>query len=57
MSNHLRSAREIGVRRALKEAGYTSIEDVRKQAEDCGLVEKTAKTASPVAGLLGALKK
>jgi hypothetical protein len=57
MSNHLQTAREIGVRKALKAAGYASIDDVRKQAEDCGLIEKPAKTASPVAGLLGALKK
>jgi hypothetical protein len=57
MSNHLRTAREIGVYRALKEAGYSSVDDVLAQAQACGLVEAPAKTASPVSGLLGALKR
>ena len=56
-NNHLKHAREIGAQKALKEAGYASIEDVIKQAEEIGLVAPRAKTASPLDGLLGSLKK
>jgi hypothetical protein len=45
MSNHLKTAREIGVQKALKEAGYASVADVEKQAAELGLIQ-APKTAS-----------
>ncbi len=56
--SHIKTAYDLGVQKALKEAGYTSIDDVRKQAEAAGLIqpEKTA-AASPLDGLMAALGK
>lgn len=36
--SHIKTAHDIGVRKALKEAGYASMEDVYKQAESVGLI-------------------
>ncbi len=36
--SHIKTARDIGVQKALKEAGYESLEDVYKQAQEVGLV-------------------
>ena len=58
MPNHLKTAHEWGVQQALKQLGYTSAEEMRKEAESLGLVAP-AKTASadPLADLYAALQK
>ena len=53
--SHLKTARDLGMQKALKEAGYTSLEDVQKQAEALGLLPKQA-SIEPNA-LLAALGK
>jgi len=52
MSNHLKTAHDYGVQKALESVGYKSAEEVRKDAEALGLIEapKTAAT-SPLANL------
>ncbi len=59
MSNHLKTAHEWGVQQALERVGYKTAEDVRKEAEELGLVEapKTAAAASPLADLLRTAQK
>jgi len=56
--SHIKTAYDIGVQKALKEAGYSSLDDVRKQAETLGLIpqEKAAST-NPLDGLIAALGK
>lgn len=52
--SHIKTAHEIGVRKALREAGYASMDDVYKQAESVGLVpaQQPANTLdSLIAGL------
>jgi hypothetical protein len=53
MSNHLKTAHDYGVQKALESVGYKSAEEVRKDAEALGLIEapKTAAT-NPLANLL-----
>lgn len=53
--SHIKTAQDYGVQQALKEAGYTSVDDVQKQAEALGLLKKEAK--SPTDGLLALLGK
>ena len=36
--SHIKTAREIGAQKAIKEAGYESLEDVYKQAKEIGLI-------------------
>lgn len=56
--SHLKTAQDLGVQQALKEAGYASIEDVQKQAEALGLLKKEAAApANPTDGLLALLGK
>lgn len=55
--SHIKTAHDIGVQKALKEAGYASLEDVQKQAEAVGLIKPAEKTASPLDALLGNLVK
>lgn len=55
--SHLKTAHDLGVQKALKEAGYASLEEVQKQAETLGLTQKEAAPASPVDGVLAALGK
>lgn len=56
--SHIKTAYDLGVQKALKEAGYSSMDDVRKQAEALGLIqpEKTA-AANPLDGLMAAVSK
>jgi hypothetical protein len=53
--SHLKTAHDLGVQKALKEAGYNSLEDVQKEAEAVGLIEK--KASHPTDGLLSILGK
>jgi hypothetical protein len=48
-SNHLKTAREWGAQQALEQAGYKNIDDLVKEAQDLGLVEKP-KTAAATPG-------
>lgn len=45
MSNHLKTAHDFGVQKALEAVGYKSAEEVRQEAEALGLIEKP-KTAA-----------
>lgn len=53
--SHLKTAHDLGVQKALKEAGYASLDDVHKEAEAVGLIEK--KASKPTDGLLALLGK
>lgn len=44
-STHLKTAHDWGAQQALTQAGYKSLDDLRKEAEDLGLIEKP-KTAA-----------
>jgi len=46
--SHIKTAQEMGIRKALEEAGYASFDDVIKEAQHIGLVQPTtpAKEAS-----------
>ena len=53
-NTHLKTAHEWGVKQALEQAGYKSIDDVQKEAAALGLIEqpKTAAEApNPIADL------
>lgn len=55
MSNsHIKTAHAWGVEQALSQAGYASYNDLVKEAQDLGLLEKTALSPG-AAGLGGAL--
>ena len=58
MSNHLKTAHEYGVQKALEHVGYKTAEEVRKDAEALGLIEapKTA-AANPLDALFRSLQK
>ena len=45
MQNHLKTAREYGVQKALEAVGYRSADELTKEAEAIGLVE-APKTAT-----------
>jgi len=55
--SHLKTARDLGMQKALKEAGYSSLDDVQKQAEALGLLQKQASTPIEPNALLAALGK
>lgn len=56
--SHIKTAYDIGVQKALKEAGYASVDDVRKQAEALGLISQEKAAASNLTDdLLAALGK
>ncbi len=61
MNTHLQTAHEYGVTQALKQAGYTSIAEVEKEAAALGLLNqpapapKTAAVSDPT-GVLAFLK-
>lgn len=42
--NHVKTAHAWGVQQALQQLGYSSLEELRKEAHDLGLLEQ--KTAS-----------
>lgn len=52
MSNHLKTAHDYGVQRALEAAGYKSAADVQQDAEALGLIHKTANRGAAVGGAL-----
>jgi len=45
MSNHLKTAHDFGVQTALERAGYKTAEEVHRDAEALGLIERP-KTAA-----------
>lgn len=51
MQNHLKTAREWGVQRALEDAGYKSAEEVVKEAQALGILEAPQPAASPLDAL------
>lgn len=58
MNSHIKTAHDYGVKKALESCGYTSAEEVQKEATALGLFEqpKTA-AAAPVASVdLASLK-
>jgi hypothetical protein len=58
MSNHLKTAHEYGVQKALENVGYKSAEEVRRDAEALGLIQPPQKTAeSTLEGLFRTLQK
>lgn len=42
--SHINTARNLGVQKAIKEAGYESLEDVYKQAQEIGLTQNQRQT-------------
>lgn len=54
--SHIKTARDIGVQKALKEAGYESLEDVYKQAQEVGLIP-VQRQADGLEGLIASLAK
>lgn len=58
MSNHLKTAHEYGVQKALENVGYKTADEVRRDAEALGLIEQPQKTAaSTLDGLFRSLQK
>ncbi len=55
--SHIKTARDIGVQKAIKEAGYASIEDVYKQAQEIGLLPSPAPQAEGLDSLIAGLIK
>lgn len=54
--SHIKTARDIGVQKALEEAGYASLEDVYKEAQEVGLVQNQRRTDG-LDGLITSLTK
>jgi hypothetical protein len=58
MSNHLKTAHDYGVQKALENVGYKSAEEVRQEAEALGLIEKPkTAAANSLDGLFRTLQK
>jgi hypothetical protein len=58
MSNHLKTAHEWGVQQALEKVGYKTAEDVRKEADELGLLEQPkVAAANPLADLFRTAQK
>ena len=55
---HLQAAHQFGVEQALKQAGYSSAEEVIKEAQELGLLEqpKTAAASPAADSVFAALK-
>ncbi len=47
MSNHLKTARDWGSQKALEAVGYKTAEEVQRDAEELGLIEKPKTAAAP----------
>lgn len=47
MKTHLEVAHEYGVHQALKQAGYTSVDEVQKEAAALGLLNQSTPAAAP----------
>lgn len=56
MSNHLQTARNYGIQKALESVGYKTAEEVQREAEALGLIEPP-KQASVLDGLFRSLQK
>lgn len=54
--SHIKTAHDIGVQKALKEAGYASMDDVYKQAESIGLIP-ARQPANTMDSLIAGLAK
>lgn len=54
--SHIKTARDLGANKALKEAGYASLEDVYKQAQEVGLIP-SQPTSAGLDGLIANLAK
>lgn len=54
--SHIKTAQDMGVQKALKEAGFASMDDVYKQAESIGLIPPR-QTSNPLDNLLAGLAK
>lgn len=57
MSNHLKTAHEWGVQQALAKVGYKTAEDVRKEAEELGILEQPKPAANAMADLFRNARK
>lgn len=55
--SHIKTAHDIGVQKALKEAGYASLEDVYKQAESVGLIPPRQPAVNNLDNLIAGLTK
>lgn len=55
--SHIKTARDIGVQKAIKEAGYASLEDVYKQAQEVGLLPSPAQPTGSLDSLIAGLVK
>jgi hypothetical protein len=55
--SHIKTARDIGVQKAIKEAGYASLEDVYKEAQEIGLLPSQTPQAHGLDGLIAGLVK
>lgn len=55
MSNHLKTAHEYGVKKALEKAGYASVDEVNKDVQELGLLDEP-KTASTTDAVFAGLK-
>lgn len=55
--SHIKTARDIGVQKAIKEAGYASLEDVYKQAQEIGMLPNQAPQANSLDNLIAGLVK
>jgi hypothetical protein len=53
---HIKTAHQYGVNVALKECGYSSPDEVVKEAAELGLVDQT-KTAEPENDIFAALRQ
>lgn len=58
-SSHLKTAHQYGVNEALKKCGYTSTDEVNKEAAELGLLEtpEPPKTAEPTGGVFDVLRQ
>lgn len=55
--SHIKTAHDIGVQKAIKEAGYASLEDIYKQAQEIGLIQNPSRPADDLDGLIANLTK
>lgn len=55
--SHIKTAHDIGVQKAIKEAGYASLEDVYKQAQEIGLLSNPTPQADGLDSLIAGLVK
>ena len=59
MNSHLKTAHQYGVNEALKQCGYSSPDEVNKEASELGLLEEPqqTKTAEPQGGVFDLLRQ